>query len=104
MKSRRFIQKKARVCPPVGAEAGGRISHWFSTVYDFQPRRRVESLVIGRVEFHLVHIHPIERTLRMGWRSNTALLRKCGCCNHGRSATESCAPRDDNCNPHRDAA
>ena len=61
-------------------------------VCDFQPQRCVESLIVGRVEFYLVHIHPNERTLSMGRRSNPAVFRKCGCCDHRGSPTERRTP------------
>src|SRR5262249_3923620 len=44
--------------------------------------------------FYLVHIHPNERTLRMGWRSNPAVLCKCGCREHRGGATESRTPSE----------
>jgi hypothetical protein len=46
------------------------------TVDDLQPQRRVERLVIGRVELRLVHVHPDQRTLVVRGRADPALLRQ----------------------------
>src|SRR5262249_16910804 len=90
LKSRRAI-RFAHWLPDATAD---RLAGGAQALDDFQPQGRIEGLVIGCVEFHLVHIHPNERTLLVGWRPNPALLRECGCCNHRSGTTESRTPSE----------
>src|SRR5215469_14524477 len=38
-------------------------------------QRRIETLIVSRIQFHLVHVHPNQGTLLVLWRPDPAFFR-----------------------------